>query len=487
MLSILYKSRKEIPHTDTRLSDDLMLDEAFGRIMQDIKKRQVFISVLTDPLSDPNEIAWRADILHDFTAADNLTDSLRTEFDKLKRLRDEAQSERSKAYTTAKSGSIDTALISARMILIIQAQTAVKALQILSKLELALGIGRIRSDGLLALRNRIRELLSGGDELTSMLEKLEAYGWSDENYMASVSITLGDGGRITDCELVSLEESQAEVKTPRIASLFRKSGDKSSSIKKEPGVTVSDPFGKNRNLVFSTAIGEINELIDKINHAIFDELCPISRELAFYETATAYVRLMKQNGIPLCFPTCSDSYDIVGLRDLLLLTSIPNAGSVVPNDFRLDKRLGVLITGENNSGKTVYLRSVGTAQLMFQAGLPIPAESAVMKIRSAVKTAYAAAEKEFTAGNDAGRFEQEVRALSELFGSMPENSLLLANEIFQTTSYSEGAEGLFYILRSLGARGVSFIIVTHLRELIPRFNDDALHLATSEGYMLTEA
>ena len=196
---------------------------------------------------------------------------------------------------------------------------------------------------------------------------------------------------------------------------------------------------------------------------------------------------MKQNGITLCFPTCSDGYDIVGLRDLLLLTSIPNAGSVVPNDFRLDKRLGVLITGENNSGKTVYLRSVGTAQLMFQSGLPIPAESAYMKIRSAVKTAYAAAEKEFTAGNDAGRFEQEVRVLSELFGSMPENSLLLANEIFQTTSYSEGAEGLFYILRSLGARGVSFILVTHLRELIPRFNDDALHLATSERFKLTEA
>ena len=486
MLSILYKSKKEIPHTDARLSDDLMLDEAFGRIMQDIKKRQIFLSVLTDPLSDPNEIAWRADILHDFTAADSLTDSLRTEFDRLKKLRDEAQRGRSKAYTAA-NNDCDTALISARMILTIQAQTAVKALQILSKLELALEIGRIRSDGLLALKNRIRELLSGGDELTAMLEKLEAYGWSDENYTASVSITLGEGGRITDCELVSLEEPQTEVKTPRIASLFRKSGDKSSSIKKEPGVTVSDPFGKNRNLVFSTAIGEINELIDKINHAIFDELCPISRELAFYETATAYVRLMKQNGIPLCFPTCSDGYDIVGLRDLLLLTSIPNAGSVVPNDFRLDRRLGVLITGENNSGKTVYLRSVGTAQLMFQAGLPIPAESADMKIRSAVKTAYAAAEKEFTAGNDAGRFEQEVRVLSELFGSMPENSLLLANEIFQTTSYSEGAEGLFYILRSLGARGVSFILVTHLRELIPRFNDSALHLATSEGYKLTEA
>lgn len=148
---------------------------------------------------------------------------------------------------------------------------------------------------------------------------------------------------------------------------------------------------------------------------------------------------------------------------------------------------GILITGENNSGKTVYLRSVGMAQLLFQAGLPVPCESARMRIFSAVHTCYAAAEKEFVSGNDAGRFEQEVREFSRLAESIQPNSLLLLNEVFQTTAYSEGAEGLYHILNYFTRHGVNFIAVTHLKELVPLYGGRIRHLVTAPGYRIEVA
>ncbi|HIX92746.1 MAG TPA: hypothetical protein H9681_07700 [Firmicutes bacterium] len=162
-------------------------------------------------------------------------------------------------------------------------------------------------------------------------------------------------------------------------------------------------------------------------------------------------------------------------------------GSADDNSSKAAGVPGILITGENNSGKTVYLRSVGTAQLLFQAGLPVPCESARMRILSAVYTCYAAAEKEFVSGNDAGRFEQEVRILSQLAERIQPNSLLLLNEVFQTTAYSEGAEGLYHILNYFMRHGVNFIAVTHLKELVPLYGGRIRHLVTAPGYRIEVA
>jgi DNA mismatch repair ATPase MutS len=47
---------------------------------------------------------------------------------------------------------------------------------------------------------------------------------------------------------------------------------------------------------------------------------------------------------------------------------------VVPNDLEADGTLLVFITGPNSGGKSTFLRSLGAAQLMMQAGMFVPAE-----------------------------------------------------------------------------------------------------------------
>jgi len=148
---------------------------------------------------------------------------------------------------------------------------------------------------------------------------------------------------------------------------------------------------------------------------------------------------------------------------------------------------GIIIRGENNSGKTVYLRSVGSAALLAQNGLPIPcgSDNAVCGIFSGIFTQFAAAEKEFEAGNDAGRFEQEVRELAAVIESAVSDSLVLLNESFQTTAYAEGADGMYHILRYLTRGRIRWVIVTHLPDLAPMFGGGIMRLRTEDGYKLS--
>jgi len=144
---------------------------------------------------------------------------------------------------------------------------------------------------------------------------------------------------------------------------------------------------------------------------------------------------------------------------------------------------GILVTGKNNSGKTVYLRSVGTAVLLAQCGLPVPCESAVISVRNRIFTTFAAAEGELIPLSSAGRFEEEVAVLSKIIDDVVPSSLLLMNETFQTTAYDEGAEGMYHILNYIAAMGCGFIFVTHLLKLkeLYRENPSVEILKTSDS------
>lgn len=164
--------------------------------------------------------------------------------------------------------------------------------------------------------------------------------------------------------------------------------------------------------------------------------------------------------------------EITRLYDMFLvgkyISELGTAGSaVVPNDVRLGaKREGLLIRGKNNSGKTVYLRSAGTAQIFAQSGLPITAKSARISARNGIYAQFSRAEESFTQNDSAGRFEAEVRDIARIIGEIEPNSLLLLNETFQTTAFSEAAEAMRDILEAVSRAGVKWIFVTHLLKLI---------------------
>ena len=81
-----------------------------------------------------------------------------------------------------------------------------------------------------------------------------------------------------------------------------------------------------------------------------------------------------------CMPTVVDAsrdiFDAHDIYDFLLLSEGLSGDQIVSNDILMDASCdGILIRGNNSSGKTVYLRSLGIAQLFAQAGLPVCAKS----------------------------------------------------------------------------------------------------------------
>ena len=77
--------------------------------------------------------------------------------------------------------------------------------------------------------------------------------------------------------------------------------------------------------------------------------------------------------------------------------------------------------------------------------------------------------------------------MAALVDSIRPDTLLLLNEIFQSTAYAEGAAGLYAILRYLAGKGTGFLLVTHLRELLPMMWNTVLHLQTGSGYTVQPA
>lgn len=70
-------------------------------------------------------------------------------------------------------------------------------------------------------------------------------------------------------------------------------------------------------------------------------------------------------------PVGSGRFDVCGLYDASLALTLD--GPVAGNDAAADGRQLIMITGANQGGKSTFLRSVGQAKLMLQAGMFAPA------------------------------------------------------------------------------------------------------------------
>jgi len=105
---------------------------------------------------------------------------------------------------------------------------------------------------------------------------------------------------------------------------------------------------------------------------------------------------------------------------------------------------------------------VATAQLLFQLGLPIPAKSAEMKIMEGVFLFFPRNQAE---NKSSGRLEEECRLLADILKLVNENTLVLMDETFSSTSAKDGAVLAESCLQKLRAKGCMCIFSTHIHEL----------------------
>ena len=460
----------------------LSLDRSFSRICADVKKRERFLSVLTDLTDDQDEILYRGEILRDFERNPTLIEalsSLSARFQEL-RITQKTTGRDDLRLTATKTESA----AASKNILETQALCLKRALLFVRAYGECLEGSDLRSQGLRAFLRSCKETYESPDfdRLLTFCSKYETV--SAGGYW-NFRLALNEEGAMEDCSLIDgryIHVSNPDQKKKGF-SLFKK--EEQPEYPCQRILPAKDDLYEG---ITRSALSDLSFLFGSISEQIFERYGTIHGELPFYDTALRYIQAMGERKIPLCYPTftADQSITVRKLYDLYLLMSTPSPSEVIPNDFVMESESeGVLLLGNNGSGKTVYLRSVGSAQLLAQAGLPLPCEYAELTTFSHLATQFSEGEKEFCVGNVAGRFEQEVRALATMVDTLQENSLVLLNETFQSTAYAEGAEGLYHLLKHFSALGIRWILVTHLRQLEDRFEEsDVTLLHTAETYRI---
>ena len=221
-------------------------------------------------------------------------------------------------------------------------------------------------------------------------------------------------------------------------------------------------------------VAPINDVLQQFAQVDISYLISLETEIAFYIGAAKFVTQMKSLGMPMCRPQIlaagTRSGQLERMYNLFLaMHKAEETPATVLTDkivlnnvnFGPEGRIFVL-TGPNLGGKTVYTQAVGVIQVLFQAGLSVPAISASISPVDSIYTHFARLER---SDSGMGRLGDEAQRLNVIFQSISEKSLVLLNESLASTSPGESLYLARDIVRALRLYGARAIFATHLHEL----------------------
>jgi MutS domain V len=187
-------------------------------------------------------------------------------------------------------------------------------------------------------------------------------------------------------------------------------------------------------------------------------------ELAFYLGCLNLYDELTKFGAPTCFPVATpvdtSRFECRDLRDAGLC--LATVKKVAGNDVDADGASLIVVTGANEGGKSTFLRSIGAAQVMMQAGMFVTARSFSANVRDGVFTHF---KREEDASMTHGKFDEELARMNAIADYITPMSLLLCNESFASTNEREGSEIARDIVYAMIESGVKVIYVTHLYDL----------------------
>lgn len=133
-----------------------------------------------------------------------------------------------------------------------------------------------------------------------------------------------------------------------------------------------------------------------------------------------------------------------------------------PIDIELTQGV-TFVTGANMAGKTVLLKSVGVAQLMYQFGFPVPAVSAHLEPVDDVVFCIGDEQNEM---NGLSSYASEITRISDVIKrSKEEHLLVLIDEPARTTNPIEGKALVQSIATLMEERDSTTMITTHYSQL----------------------
>jgi len=172
-------------------------------------------------------------------------------------------------------------------------------------------------------------------------------------------------------------------------------------------------------------------------------------------------------GLTFCYPRVSaetkevrvtEGYDLA-LAKTLVDQKLP----VVTNDFFLNERERIIIvSGPNQGGKTTFARTFGLLHHLVAIGCPVPGTDAQLFLFDRMFTHF---EKEEDVHNLRGKLHDDLYRLHRTLAEATSHSILILNEVFNSTSLKDAIFLSTRILTKIIALDALCVCVTFIDEL----------------------
>lgn len=196
-------------------------------------------------------------------------------------------------------------------------------------------------------------------------------------------------------------------------------------------------------------------------------IAKFDRELQFYLSYLDYIRPLRNTGLCFGYPEMSRQSKAEGVRDtfdLALATQVTGTKlPVVCNDLSLTGSERILVvTGPNNGGKTTLARAFGQLHYLASLGCPVPGRDARLFLCDQIFTHFERAEDIATLE---GKLQDELNRLHAVFDRATPDSVLILNEMFNSTTAYDALSLSREILGRVSELDAVCTCVTFLDEL----------------------
>lgn len=201
----------------------------------------------------------------------------------------------------------------------------------------------------------------------------------------------------------------------------------------------------------------------------FEHYC---EEISFYMGVVQFLKRMEELYVTMRMPipkpqgTTDTSFEQLYELSMAVYAQKKPVG----NSLTLENNRLTLITGANQGGKSTFLRSYGIAQLLMQCGMPVPASNFSAPVYPQIFTHFTRSEDEQLSN---GRLSEELQRMSNMVDRAVPNSLFLLNESFASTTEKEGAKIAEGIINAFYEKSITTMMVTHLYQLAKKKYDEA--------------
>ena len=462
-------SQKNTVQLKAETIKDLGLNEVLENITEGEKEMIIIKDIITKIPVDISDMKYRQDIMKDFLNNENLTKDFTDAIWQIRTLKDYSDNRRLLSQN-------DNSLY----ILLEYLRELNVYVNVLEAIKKCFEQNKIESLGLKRLSEHIDEIIKDKDfeeaksDINKMLEELSAV----QGAIVGVNFTPD-----LDVEQVSVVEFvpykvRSKYKFAEIAASLGlilnnpASSNQGGKPGADPRVRVLDPLLVNMTPQIEKHLkrhfGKIKSVMSK--YIKFDSafMTEMYEGLTFYLVMARFAGRLKKESCDICFPDLYDKSDSsdkeFSIKDLYnVRLFFAGEKNIVKNDLSFTPKENLyILTGPNRGGKTIIEQAVGIISVFASSGAFVTAKECSGKPFTNILTHFPIDENLTI---NYGRLGEEAVRIKEIVKEADDNTLILFNETYSTTSAQDGLYLSKDLLKILKETGSSVIFNTHIHEV----------------------